>query len=190
MELPDLSATQARIVDAARRCLLQYSSAKLSLNDVARVAGVSRATVYNYFSDRAELLRTVLDVMVRIQAQDLDRRMSEHENLEDQVVAAAQCFLEWVEAERASKAMIGADRADAITTGQQWVLQQLIDLLRPRIDEAIVRGEVRPGIDIDQAAEWVSRAILSLSLSGETFNTARPSEVAAFVKAYAVCGLR
>lgn len=191
LELPGLSPTEAKIVDAARRCLLQYTSAKVSLNDVARAAGVSRATVYNYFTDRDALLRTVLEVMVAIQAEDFDRRMSEHETLEDQVAAAAECFLEWVEAEKASGKMVGADREKAAMAGSEWVMRRLIDLLRPRIIEAIARGEVRAGLDVGQAAEWMSRAILSLAFfPGVTLDITRPDEVTAWFKAYAVAGLR
>ena len=38
-----------RVVESAERCFAQYGVAKTTVEDVARLAGVSRASVYRYF---------------------------------------------------------------------------------------------------------------------------------------------
>src|SRR5262245_38300508 len=48
-----------QIVKAARNCFVRYGTAKTSMADVARDAGVSRGTVYRYFADRAALAEAV-----------------------------------------------------------------------------------------------------------------------------------
>ena len=45
-----------RILDAARRLVLQSGMRKLSLTDVAAVAGVSRQSIYRYFLSKEELI--------------------------------------------------------------------------------------------------------------------------------------
>ena len=45
-----------RLLDAAEGCLQQFGSEKTSMEDVARAAGMSRATVYRYFENREALL--------------------------------------------------------------------------------------------------------------------------------------
>jgi AcrR family transcriptional regulator len=51
---------EGRIIAAARACCRQWGWAKTSLDDVARAAGMSRATVYRYFpGGRAELKQAV-----------------------------------------------------------------------------------------------------------------------------------
>src|SRR5262245_39461410 len=45
-----VEATYARIVEGAGECLARWGIAKTTVDDVAREAGVSRATVYRYFS--------------------------------------------------------------------------------------------------------------------------------------------
>jgi AcrR family transcriptional regulator len=45
-----------RILDAARRLVIRTGARKLSLSDVAMVAGVSRPTIYRYFVSKEELI--------------------------------------------------------------------------------------------------------------------------------------
>lgn len=52
------------LLQAAREVLLRFGYRKTSLEDVAREAGVSRATLYNYFPSKAELLRSIVEVEV------------------------------------------------------------------------------------------------------------------------------
>lgn len=45
-----------RILDAARRLVFRMGARKLSLSDVASLAGVSRPTIYRYFGSKEELI--------------------------------------------------------------------------------------------------------------------------------------
>ncbi|GFG97590.1 TetR/AcrR family transcriptional regulator [Mycobacterium timonense] len=45
-----------RILDAARRLVLRTGARKLSLSDVATLAGVSRPTIYRYFDCKEDLI--------------------------------------------------------------------------------------------------------------------------------------
>ena len=56
----DPDSVEGRIIAAARECCRQWGWAKTSLDDVARAAGMSRATVYRYFpGGRAALKEAV-----------------------------------------------------------------------------------------------------------------------------------
>ena len=45
-----------RILEAARRLVLRTGARKLSLSDVATLAGVSRPTIYRYFASKEDLI--------------------------------------------------------------------------------------------------------------------------------------
>ena len=63
VEGPD-EATQRRILDATAVCLGRFGFAKTTLDDVAREAGCSRATLYRYFPGKTALVRAAADAEI------------------------------------------------------------------------------------------------------------------------------
>ncbi|GII34437.1 TetR/AcrR family transcriptional regulator [Planotetraspora mira] len=62
----DASRNRERIVAAAREAFVEFG-ADVTLDEIARRAGVGNATIYRHFADRTELIRQVtLEVMNRI----------------------------------------------------------------------------------------------------------------------------
>ena len=61
-------SARARILDAAQEMLLRGSLADLSMNELARAAGVSRATLYRLFPGKPALLRAMIDAYSPFQA--------------------------------------------------------------------------------------------------------------------------
>jgi AcrR family transcriptional regulator len=53
---PDYRDLADRILDAAGRLVLSVGARKLSLSDVATLAGVSRPTIYRYFASKEDLI--------------------------------------------------------------------------------------------------------------------------------------
>ena len=51
-----LTPQAARLLDAACTCIARVGVAKTTLDDVAREAGCSRATLYRYFPGKQQLL--------------------------------------------------------------------------------------------------------------------------------------
>lgn len=56
----EFNETQQKIIDAAIRCVKQWGIEKTNLNDIAKEAGVTRPTVYSYFPNRHDVIRTAL----------------------------------------------------------------------------------------------------------------------------------
>ncbi|TVL93793.1 TetR/AcrR family transcriptional regulator [Streptomyces sp. SAJ15] len=75
----DALRNRERIVAAAREVLVEHG-AEVSLDEIARRAGVGNATIYRHFADRRELIHHVtLSVMDRIADQAEAARTEEHD---------------------------------------------------------------------------------------------------------------
>lgn len=57
--------TRRRICEAARRCFYEYGVANTSIDQIARAAGVGRATLYLHFSNKEGILLELLESNLR-----------------------------------------------------------------------------------------------------------------------------
>ncbi len=65
LEIPDSDDTASRIIDAAQRLFIRNGTEATSLRAVTREAGVNVAAIHYYFGSRDELLRSVLDRIIK-----------------------------------------------------------------------------------------------------------------------------
>jgi AcrR family transcriptional regulator len=88
LAIDDRSSTRVRIVDGALRCLARQGIAKTTVDDIARDAGLSRATVYRTFpKGREGILGAVVETEVARLFSRLAVVMGEATDLEDVLVA-------------------------------------------------------------------------------------------------------
>lgn len=79
--------TAARILEAALASIGEYGVTKTTLEDIARGAGCSRATLYRYFPGKQALLGGIVESEVRRLAAALDDAARPADTLEDVAVA-------------------------------------------------------------------------------------------------------
>jgi AcrR family transcriptional regulator len=80
-------ATRRRILDATLVCLARFGVAKTNLDDVAREAGCSRATLYRYFPGKAALVMAAAQAEITRIVGDTIRAGNEATDLEDAITA-------------------------------------------------------------------------------------------------------
>ena len=161
----DTAAARERLVDAAEACFQRFGVMKTTIEDVAKLAQVSRATVYRYFAGRDEL---ILGVLLREGNRFLDRlsvRIADEPELAEAIVEGVLFTIRAIQSDE-NLALLFAPEAAGITTSIAGASEALFDItaqfLRPYFETAQVGGTLRAGVDLDEAAEWVLRAILSM----------------------------
>ena len=93
-ELSGKAATQERILVAATELFLQQGYERTTVADVAQLAGVSRATVFWHFSDKAGLFREAFNRLVEPFRASLERSFDDlvPEKRLEQQIALYQSF--------------------------------------------------------------------------------------------------
>jgi AcrR family transcriptional regulator len=189
LEIVGVSEMEARILEAARRCYLQFGPAKMSLNDVANMAGVSRGSVYNYYSNRETLLRRVINYATATFEEDLDGAMAKSNTFEDQVCRAAE-LLELYLRRRPHNVSSEHFATLQATLYSTPFLTQIMGVIRGYLSTARARGEVRRKLDLDRASEWVARFLLSLvHTPAVSFHPDDPDDLNAYIRDFVVKGL-
>ena len=161
----DTSAARERLIDAAEACFQRYGVMKTTVEDVAATAKVSRATVYRYFDGRDAI---ILGVLLREAGRFLGRlrdKLAAQPDLETAVVTGVIYTVKAVRADE-NLALLFAPEAAGMTGSVAGASAALFDVtaefLKPLFQAAQEAGQLRPGVDLDDAAEWTLRTILSL----------------------------
>ena len=158
----DLTA-DTRLIDAAVRCIARWGVAKTTLDDVAREAGCSRATIYRAFPGGKEsLLAGVVRVELNRFYRGLADRLEGASTLEDLLAAGLS---------EAHRALTDHDALRFLLAHEPEVV--LPNLTFHRL-ELVLAGAtafgtpyLAPHVGDDAAprvAEWVARLVLSYTL--------------------------
>jgi AcrR family transcriptional regulator len=165
----DTDAARDRLVAAAETCVDRYGLAKTTLEDVAREAEVSRATVYRYFANRDELM---LEVLLRDLERSREHELDEFfEDATDPasfgraLVDAAAYLLDAIRNSPKLQLLLqreGPNFTSTISGASAALFGQWIDDVAPYLADAQRAGLLRADLDAAETAEWILRVILSL----------------------------
>jgi AcrR family transcriptional regulator len=137
-----------RILDAAGDLFTELGPAKVSMGDVARAAGCSRATLYRYFSDRRELQLAYVHREARRIGAAVSRETASVDGREARLVTAVTSALRHVRGTPLLAAWFGADGA-AVTADIVASSEVLETLGLGFVDDPL-------------AARWLLRVVVSL----------------------------
>ena len=151
-----------RLLDAAEGCLEQFGPQKTSMEDVARAASMSRATVYRYFENRDDLLMGAVEREARRTAVVIKDRLEGIEDPGEYIIEGiVQSLVEIPKHEILS--MI--HNADAVGLTSRLVLNSerlanvALEFVLPVIEPAREKGLLRENVDIDSMIEWIYRLL-------------------------------
>ena len=180
---------RTRILEATYACVARYGLGKTTVEDAAREARLSRATVYRYFpGGREQLIGEVVDW-------EVGRFFS---RLRDAVSAAPDFPTLLVDG------LMFAHRAVEEHEVLQKVLQTEPDRLLPPLTVAanrvlvlisafvapyLERERLRPGIAVEDAADYVARMILSYIGTQGQWDLSDRAEVDRLVRAQVLAGV-
>jgi AcrR family transcriptional regulator len=185
-------ATPERLLDAAERCLRRLGMQRASMGDVAAAAGMSRGSVYFHFPDREALVRAVLARAAERFVRSSEQAVRSRRTLATQVAEAAVFVRSHMHDEDARPPGDQSDTllATLLTANLEGMVASWVDFWQPFLAEAAARGEIRPGLDRREAAEWIVRIMLSLAvMPSAVVDLDDPRAVRAFVARYIVHGL-
>ena len=181
--------TRGLIVESAYACFGKQGLQKATIVDIAKMAGVSRSTIYEYFHDKAAIIEACAEHASERFYREMSKAMDRGISLEDKLSRAA-VFVTQARRVIASEKYFDEEAISLLLTKDAAVLlRECVDFLAPHLVAAKLTGEVRKDLDIAYAGEWFARILFSLfSTPSSTLDMDNPDVVADFVRANVVRG--
>ena len=180
--------TASRILDAGKECVARWGVAKTTLDDIARAAGCSRATVYRTFPGGKEaLLHALLAREVGAFFAAVDVRLREADDLETALVVGVSESLARLQGHHALQFLLRHE-PEPVVTATGSTMHRVI-----RDGGAFAAGHLQRWMSPDAAAEageWVVRQILSyVSAQDKRVEPQEPETVRRFVRTFVQPGV-
>lgn len=181
--------TRELIVESAYGCFRKQGLQKATIVDIARTAGVSRSTIYEYFSDKAAIIEACAEHASERFYREMSKAMEQGGSLEEKLSRAA-VFVTQARRVIASEKYFDEEAISLLLTKDAGVLlRECVDFFAPYLSAARLTGEVRKDLDIEAAGEWFARILFSLfSTPSSTLDMDDPEVAAEFVRAHVVRG--
>lgn len=184
-----MSDTRQRIIEATYACVARWGLAKTTVEDAAREAAVSRATVYRYFpGGRDELIRAVvsweflafflrlyeevqgatsLEAVMERGIRFAHRSIEEHEVLQRVMQTEPETLL------------------PTLTLESNRIREAIAEFLLPYLHE----HGMAEGVDPAQAADFLARMVLSYMASPGRWDLDDPAQVRQLVREELLAGV-
>ncbi|ORV58867.1 TetR/AcrR family transcriptional regulator [Mycobacterium gastri] len=184
--------TRELIIGAAYGCFRKHGLRKTTIVDIARLAGVSRSTIYEYFPGKAAIMEACAEHASQQFYREMSKAMSRGSVLEEKLSHAA-VFVTQARQAIASAKYFDEDAVSLLLTKDVAVLlRESVDFFAPYLAAAKLTGEVRKDLDVEAAGEWFARILFSLfsmpSPIRDMDDPDAPEAVADFVRAHVVRG--
>lgn len=185
------TGTRDRLLAAAEACIARFGADKLTMDDVAKAAGMSRQTLYRHFTNKADLIEELGISRVHAINAAVAARVAEIEDPAQRIVEAILEAVQTVRNDQVSMALMHGDTANLMTrlSQQSSVLRDLHhQRLLPILEQAKSAGVLRPDIYLSDAVSWLVLLQITLVTWADALSL-RPDALRRFVMTYVLEGL-
>ena len=159
----DSEAAQAHFIDAAEACFERYGVVKTTMEDIAKMAGVSRPTVYRHFSDRDSLILAVVMRRSRSLIGKAQAFIRRHDRFEDQLVEGLLFLVKTGRKDPFVRILVSPEHlelAHQILGATEAVIDLNLEMWQPILAGAAARAELNPELDFREIARWLTHVEL------------------------------
>ena len=182
-------SVRERILEATYACVARYGLGKTTVEDAAREARLSRATVYRHFpGGRDQLIGEVIQWEVARFFTQLHDAVAGTTDLRTMLVDGLMFAHKAVEEHEVLQKVLQTepDRLlPALTVAANRVLVLIRAILVPYLDP----GHLRPGVEPEQAADYLARLILSFIGTQGAWDLTKRAEVEELVDRELLVGI-
>lgn len=191
---PRVGSTTDRMLDAAESLLADKGIRATKMQQVADVAGVSRAWLYRHFPDKQTMVGATIVRLNEAFWANARTELDAIEGFAEQLVAGVRIGRGAYDDPGALLLRLRTTEPDEFAAcagvGVAGLVPDLAAFWRPYVVAAIDGGEVDAGHDVDTTSEWVARVLISLgTVPGTTIDPDDQDSVRHYIESFVMPGL-
>ncbi|MBU8811431.1 TetR/AcrR family transcriptional regulator [Mycolicibacterium goodii] len=184
-----------RLIDAAEICLRAKGIRATTVSEVAEAAGVSRGWLYRHFPDKVSLLGAAIVRLNDAYWSDAHAMLEKYGGLDEKIAAGIRYGRTAYDDPGALLMKLRLDEPEEFAAcagaGVQGLVPDLAAFWTRYLVAARDHGEIHPHTDIDEAAEWVARVVISFAtVPGDQLDASDPDAVLTHLRRYVMPGLK
>ena len=184
-----MTTPRDRIFEATYACIARYGIAKTSVEDAARQAKVSRATVYRYFpGGKDELMRETIAWEVARFFRSLADALAGIDDLPG-LIEEALVFAHRAVEEHAVLQRVLATEPERLLPELTVEANRVLGLIKAFLRPYLEKEGLGPDVDVDSAAEHVARMFLSHLAAQGSWDLTDRDEVRTLVRTQFLAGV-
>jgi AcrR family transcriptional regulator len=184
-----MDGTRQRILEATYACVARWGLSKTTVEDAAREAGLSRATVYRYFpGGREELIDAVVSwqyVLFFVRLYEEVHGASSLEEVLDRGLAFARRAL--LEHQVLQKVL--ETEPEVLMPKLTVESNRTVGLIAGFLVPYLLEHGMAEGVEVDEASDFLARMILSYISSPGHWDLGDPGQVATLVRTELLAGV-
>jgi TetR/AcrR family transcriptional regulator len=161
----DDEEARRRLLDAAGRCIVRRGNAQIRMAEVADEAGVSRSTVYRYFSNRDEVVLGLMLARVDSALGDLVRSLRHPDDPVRSLPEMVLARVESVAGNPLNEALFAAESTAvpaALEMGSEPIVELLLAHYEPLLQRWKRARRLYADLDSRSIVEWIHTTTLFL----------------------------
>jgi AcrR family transcriptional regulator len=189
----DPLSVRDRLLEATYTCVANFGLGKTTVEDVVKASGVSRATVYRHFpGGRDELLRETVAWELGRYFVALGDQVRDAPDLAELLGRGLMFARRSLQEHAVLRKILDTEPErllPLLSTESTRALPFIASFLFPYLEREAAAGRLRPGLDLDRAADYLARAILSLIGSPGRWDFDDPAHVRELVSTELLGGI-
>jgi AcrR family transcriptional regulator len=190
---PDPLTLRDRLLSATYQCVARFGLGKTTIEDVVKESGLSRATIYRQFpGGRDELLLETVGWELANYFNALADHVRDAPDLEQLLERGLGYAHRSVTEHEVLRKILDTEPErllPLLTVESARTLPFIADFLHPYLAREAGAGRLRPGVELDRAAEYLARAILSLINAPGRWDLDDPAQVHELVRGELLGGI-
>lgn len=146
-----------KILEAAAQCIERYSLRRTTVEEVCRLSGISRQTVYRHFRNRDEMISAVSTRKALEVTQFVERTIADSAGPRARIVDAIVACVQFIVTDRQMIEMVDGSFEGLIArTSSPGIVAVTRDRWLPILNEGVEAGIIAPSMDMHRLITWIT----------------------------------